>query len=233
MGICSARGEFYYYVIDSPTLTFDIVSPSTESLLGIPPEEVTLPGLIERVHPDDVAFMIRCEDVVAHFLKNCIPAEKMVRYKISYCLRERTVRHGYRLFLLQTITMRTTTDGALLKVFGSHTDITHLTDTNPRRLSFIGLRGEPSYMDLDVFDPRIFEDFEPYAAGNRMMASPYSPRELEIIRLMALGMTTQEIATRLFLSANTIETHRKNILRKSTCKNTTELVVHCIWSGYI
>lgn len=52
-----------------------------------------------------------------------------------------------------------------------------------------------------------------------------SPRETEIIHLIAEGMTNQEIAEKLFLSFHTIKTHRKNIIKKLgfTFKNTAEL----------
>jgi DNA-binding NarL/FixJ family response regulator len=49
-------------------------------------------------------------------------------------------------------------------------------------------------------------------------------RELEIIRLIADGLTNHEIADRLFLSAVTVDTHRKNILAKLHLKNTAALV---------
>ena len=51
-----------------------------------------------------------------------------------------------------------------------------------------------------------------------------TPRELEIIRYIAEGLTNTEIAARLFLSPVTVDTHRKNILAKLQLKNTATLV---------
>lgn len=51
-----------------------------------------------------------------------------------------------------------------------------------------------------------------------------TPRETEIIQHIANGMTNSEIAQRLFLSPNTVDTHRKNILAKLHLKNTAALV---------
>jgi DNA-binding NarL/FixJ family response regulator len=48
--------------------------------------------------------------------------------------------------------------------------------------------------------------------------------EIEIIRLIADGMTNHEIAKRLFLSIVTVDTHRKNMLAKLQLKNTASLV---------
>ncbi len=49
-------------------------------------------------------------------------------------------------------------------------------------------------------------------------------RELEVLMLIAEGMTNNEIARKLFISFTTVDTHRKNLLEKFSAKNTAELV---------
>ncbi len=49
-------------------------------------------------------------------------------------------------------------------------------------------------------------------------------RELEVLMLIAEGMTNNEIAGKLFISFTTVDTHRKNLLEKFSAKNTAELV---------
>ncbi len=154
-------GPFYYYILDSPTLTLDMVSSSVQNLLGVVPQDFSLETFIDLLHPDDMNFFMRCEDVVAWFLKNHVQPDKMVKYKISYCVRERVADGTYRLFLIQTVTLKTTEDGALLKVFGTHTDIGHITSVNNRKLSLIGLNDEPSFLEINVFDDHVFENFVP------------------------------------------------------------------------
>lgn len=51
-----------------------------------------------------------------------------------------------------------------------------------------------------------------------------SRREAEVLECIATGLTTNEIANQLFISKNTVETHRKNLLYKLKAKNTAELV---------
>ncbi|HEY0244501.1 MAG TPA: response regulator transcription factor [Mucilaginibacter sp.] len=66
--------------------------------------------------------------------------------------------------------------------------------------------------------------------GNKLIAQQaeaiptLSSRELELVHLIADGMTNKEIAERLFLSIHTVKTHRKNIIKKLgfTFKNTAE-----------
>jgi len=51
-----------------------------------------------------------------------------------------------------------------------------------------------------------------------------SKREFEILDLISLGLTTDQIASNLFLSSHTIITHRKNLLQKLEVPNTAGLV---------
>jgi DNA-binding NarL/FixJ family response regulator len=49
-------------------------------------------------------------------------------------------------------------------------------------------------------------------------------REMEVLVLIAEGMTNNEIAKKLFISITTVDTHRKNLLEKFSARNTAELV---------
>jgi DNA-binding NarL/FixJ family response regulator len=49
-------------------------------------------------------------------------------------------------------------------------------------------------------------------------------REVEVLRLIAEGLTNQEIADKLFVSASTVDSHRKNLISKLNVKNTAALV---------
>lgn len=53
----------------------------------------------------------------------------------------------------------------------------------------------------------------------------YSKREMEILRLIAQRLESDQIAEKLFLSVNTVNTHRRNILRKAGKSSTHELVI--------
>lgn len=60
-----------------------------------------------------------------------------------------------------------------------------------------------------------------------------TPREVEILELICREYTTGEIASKLFLSQRTVETHRKNLLEKLGAKNTAGLVIRAIASNYV
>jgi len=58
-------------------------------------------------------------------------------------------------------------------------------------------------------------------------------RELEVLKLIADGLTNQEIADKLFISSWTVDSHRKNLLLKFNAKNTAILVKTAVTSGII
>ncbi|WP_294592526.1 response regulator transcription factor [uncultured Rikenella sp.] len=60
-----------------------------------------------------------------------------------------------------------------------------------------------------------------------------SAREKEILLLICKGMTNYEIADTLFISKRTVDKHRANILEKTNCKNTANLVVYAIKNGLV
>ncbi len=58
-------------------------------------------------------------------------------------------------------------------------------------------------------------------------------REIEVLKLIAAGMTNQEIADKLFVSVSTVDSHRKNLISKLQVKNTAALVRAAIESKII
>jgi two-component system, NarL family, response regulator NreC len=64
-------------------------------------------------------------------------------------------------------------------------------------------------------------------------ADPLSDREREVLRLLALGHTNQEIATMLYISVRTTETHRAHIMQKLRLKTRAELVRYALAHGFL
>ena len=62
---------------------------------------------------------------------------------------------------------------------------------------------------------------------------PLSERERDIVHLLALGYTNQEIAKKLFISVRTVDTHRAHIMRKLRLETRAELVMFALANGLI
>lgn len=86
------------------------------------------------------------------------------------------------------------------------------------------------------FDPRVTEvimnSLQPPKKGSATL-TPLSPREKEIVRLIATGKSTAEMAEQLHLSLLTIETHRKNIYTKLGMNKIASLVRYAMDEGIL
>ncbi|MFY0712144.1 response regulator transcription factor [Seonamhaeicola sp. NFXS20] len=74
------------------------------------------------------------------------------------------------------------------------------------------------------FGPKISEKMINYMSEQTISENILSKKEKEVLGLISEGLTTKEIATKLFVSTRTIETHRANVIKKLEVKNTAELI---------
>jgi DNA-binding CsgD family transcriptional regulator len=180
--------------------------------------------VFELVHPEDLKQMHRKEAKAVDFILNKIPTEDILKYKVVYVLRLRHADGSYKTMLQQSKTLSVSEDGKVQHVLGIHTDVSYLNMPIDNKISFIG-DGRPSFYAISTDD-----DFEPEQYNYR---EHFTPREIEILGLIAKGKTFGEIAGILTISPHTINTHKKNILKKTDCKNTTELIARCVRDGII
>ncbi|RYJ41010.1 Two component LuxR family transcriptional regulator [Flavobacterium anhuiense] len=88
----------------------------------------------------------------------------------------------------------------------------------------------------DAVREKIFNSFmdSPKLNHNVIIENPIlSPREIEIIILIALEYSGKEISEKLFISSHTVETHRKNIMKKLNIKSTIGLVKYALKNNLI
>ena len=71
------------------------------------------------------------------------------------------------------------------------------------------------------------------AERKRADADPLSEREREVLRLLALGHTNQEISKQLYISVRTAETHRAHIMQKLRLSSRAELVRYALEQGLL
>nr|WP_294926640.1 response regulator transcription factor [uncultured Flavobacterium sp.] len=74
------------------------------------------------------------------------------------------------------------------------------------------------------FSAEISEKMINFMSTQSTSENVLSNKETEVLGLISKGLTTKEIAAKLFVSSRTIETHRANILKKLEVKNTAELI---------
>jgi DNA-binding NarL/FixJ family response regulator len=94
------------------------------------------------------------------------------------------------------------------------------------------MRGEPFLYPSAA--AAIMRDYlERAARGEEIPSDPLTPRELDVLKPIAEGHTSEEIAAMLFISKKTVDRHRANILEKLGMRNRVELTRYAIRRGLV
>ena len=213
-------GESYYFIFSPVTREIEGASVEAEEVLGLKKEELTIERLLQHIHPDDVQRFIDFEKAVVKFKKS-LPVDKLDKYKSQYTYRMRTSDNSYIHVLHQSISIQIDEDGSIIRNLIIHTNISNIKDSNKMQLSFIGLEGEQSYLNVPVKHAQTSQE------------QLLTKREKEILKLFSQCLTSEQISKQLFVSPLTVNTHRKNILRKLNCKTMLEALNKSQAKGWI
>lgn len=114
-------------------------------------------------------------------------------------------------------------------------DITHLLSVNcAEEELFSGLdaiAGNEDYLCKQAIEVLLNENKN--GSQHKTTDDCITKKEIEIIKLLADGLSTKDIAAKLYLSGHTVNTHRRNILRKLKFNNTSELVMYAVKKGIV
>jgi len=213
-------GDYYYMIFNIPMLELEFTSKEVEMVLGYLPSEFNMPLLLNSIHPEDQPYFLNFENKTAQFFAT-LPVDKLMKYKVRYDYRIKKKNGKYIRLLQQSTAIEHDEKGGLIRTLAVHTDITHLKQEGKPVLSFIGLDGEPSYINVDV---------EKIMAVSKELLSP---REKQVLGLLIEGKLSKEIGNILNISKQTVDKHRKNMIAKNGLKNTAELVSSAIKSGWL
>jgi DNA-binding NarL/FixJ family response regulator len=123
------------------------------------------------------------------------------------------------------------------------------SQTQPSSIRQAILAGASGYVSKRASDAELIQAISAVAAGAqyvspelgvRLVAAdespaldPISDRERDVLHLLALGYTNQEIAGKVFVSVRTVESHRAQIMRKLGLKSRAEMVLFALSNGLI
>jgi len=182
-------------------------SKRSEQMIGIKPEELDAYHFMEATHPDDLDKHTKGRSKMFDTANDLFKAKKGSAL-LSINIRIRNWLGEYPDLLFQLYFMYSEQFNTVF-LFQVHTDI----DSFKKRK-----HGYHYYVGTDFSNFR-YPDEELLALSN-----PLSDREFEIVHLIESGLSSEEIAERLFLSLHTVNTHRRNILEKTEKETMAELI---------
>lgn len=217
-------GQFYYYVVDFHDRQIKYIDPSVAEILGVDPESATVDKILNCIHPEDISYVAQTESASLRSVFDQAGRDSIKSYyKTTYCFRFKVADGSYELFHNQSIFLSDDETGRIAQILHIHTNVSHITTVNNYMPSLMGIKGEKKVWPININREQ----------ENQSLNLQFSKREMEIIKLIALGYKSEEIADTLFISVHTVHSHRKNIIRKSGVKTSSELISLCVKEGLI
>jgi len=185
----------------------------TLEFLGYTPEEFTTELIHTYIHPDDI-------DVV----------HRLIKAAVAYATSKSVLDFGHIFIAFRLIKK----DGTYTKVLRQSNIFE--TDKNGRFISNVSLLTDISFMNTSEcvewqFKAKDLDEQEFKKFVQQQYFDFFSTRELQIIVGLKNGLKSEEISKELNISRNTVDTHRRNILKKSKCKSTMQLINFCKQHG--
>lgn len=226
-----AFGNSYLYIVNLYNFELEYVSESVKQYVNKDAKNVKLEDLLRAILPSDVETINLKSKVINHFYTSFLEKEQVLDYKNMFSYRMIDAQGKVRTMFYQAIPLSVSNNGSPEHVLCIQTDVSHLKVTSTNSVSFVHMNEGKCYYNVDiskgVFDPGLCE------GGNTDLSELLTEREREIVIRFSKGLNAEQIAEDLNLSHHTIKTHRRNILKKSGCTNTTELVAKCLTNGII
>ncbi len=226
-----ALGNSYFYIVNLHNFELEYVSDSVERFVNKKAKDININDLLQTLTPEEVETINLKSKVISHFYTSFLDKEKVLTYKNMFSYRIKDTRGQIRTMLYQAFPLSVLENGTPEHAFCIQTDVSHLKVSSTRGVSFIHMNGGKCYFNAEIskgkFDPASCD------VGNNDFSELLTEREKQIVIKFSRGLKAEQIAEELNLSPHTIKTHRRNVLQKSGCTNTTELVAKCLVNGII
>lgn len=202
------RNNQFFYIADVIQMNILFASKGSTKMIGIEPEELTFYQFMEITHPHDIQRLNLGRPMIVKMAQDLFSVEDGFSF-LSTDFRMRNPSGSYSNILIQGYLVYTTIPRKTVFFLKVHTNIDWW---RKKDYGFHYFMGE----DLSYFK---YPDNELLNKGMLI-----SKREFEVLKLVEQGLSSEQIAQKLFLSVNTIHTHRCNMLKKTGKESVSDLI---------
>jgi len=169
------------------------------------------------IHPDELSFVIETETKAFSYVRT-LPIDERKSYKLILDFRMKNYSGEYLTFSQQSMALKLDHKGEIWLILVYIDLLSGKVSLQPPCRKLVNL----TTGKLCLFDDE--ED-----CTHKL----FTRQEVTILELIAQGFDSEEIAQKLFISLNTVNNHRKNILKKSKTKNTAQALLYAKRVGVI
>lgn len=205
----------FFCITNTQNLTFEYISKNMRSCMGLDPEEIKSGGMRSfwsRMHPDDIEYWLQALNDLMLFTLNEVPEEVRKRMNYTWNYRIKNAEGVYVNIIQNTTPLEF--DLEKKPIIG----LAHYTVLDPN----IQLQVSATAKLLNEHNEYETKYFNNYS--QKLLSDGISNRERDVVRLLILNFNSKAIAEKLNISHNTVDTHRRNILKKLNLSSTGELI---------
>lgn len=203
-----AKNNQFFLIGDGIDLRIHFTSKLSTQIIGIIPAELSPYHILEVTHPDDLERHSRGRAKLFK-LANDLFVEKKGAGLLATDIKIRNGRGDYANTFFQCYLFYSDTPFKTTYIIIVFTDINKYNKVKNEFYYYAG-------NDISLFR---YPDEELLSTGKT-----FTRREFEIIQLIESGLSSANIAEKLFISVNTVNTHRRNILAKAGKLNISDLI---------
>lgn len=200
-------------ILDIRTMQYPLVLGDVKKVCGWSEEhfyQVGVEGYIGHFLPEDMKGLGEISKLVNAYIPN-LNKEQIKNFRSIYDYQMTGEDGKVRRVCQESIALKTDENGNIIFFLAYVSDISHFKRAGKQHIHLSG--GETS---------ELYEIDNSTNICKKLLV--LSKREMEITQLIGTGMVSEQVAEKLFISVNTVNTHRQNILRKLGLIDTTELI---------
>lgn len=205
----------FFCLTNTQNLSFEFISKNMNACLGLDAQAMKQQGMRyfwSFIHPDDIELWLSALNELMQFTLNEIPVKlrKLMSYTWNY--RFKNAQDKYVNIIQNTTPLEF--DENMKPIIGlAHYTVIESNIALPIMAMAKLLNGQNEY------ETKYYNNF-----SQKLLTDGISNRERDIIRLLVLNQSSKTIAEKLKISPNTVDTHRRNILKKLDISSTGELI---------
>ncbi|PIA78395.1 helix-turn-helix transcriptional regulator [Gaetbulibacter sp. 4G1] len=205
----------FFCITNTQDLSFEFISKNMNACLGFDINELKTRGMRyfwSRMHPEDLDLWLKALNELMNFTLNDINITERSKMCYTWNYRIKDANDNYVNVVQNTTPLEFDSDEK--PIIG----LAHYTVLDSKIKLDITATAKLLNKNNE-YETVYFNNF-----SQKLLTNGISNRERDIIRLLVLSHSSKEIGERLNISSNTVDTHRRNILKKLNISSTGELV---------
>lgn len=205
----------FFCITNTQNLSFEYISKNMSACLGIDRNELDIKGmryLWSRMHPDDLDIWLKALNELMNFTLTEISVSDRSLMSYTWNYRLKDGKGNYVNIVQNTTPLEFDSENKPIIGLAHYTVLS--TNVEMQICASAKLLNKKN-----EYETVYFNNF-----SQKLLSSGISNRERDVIRLLVLNYSSKEIAEKLNIAANTVDTHRRNILKKLNISSTGELI---------